>query len=94
VVSSTNGTETLYVDGSPVSSQTGLVEYGYNASYLYRLGTGFGQGWPGVAGDWFYFNGALDEMRVSSIARSSDSILTEFRNQSSPAAFLSVGPQQ
>ncbi len=94
VVSTNNGTETLYVDGAPVSSQTGLLESGYNASYLYLLGTGFGQNWPGVPGGWFYFNGALDEMRVSANVRSSDWILTGFRNQSAPGTFLSVGPQQ
>ncbi len=94
VATSNNGTETLYVDGDPVSSQTGLVEFGFNSSYLYLLGTGFGQNWPGVPGGWFYFNGALDEMRVSANVRSSDWILTGFRNQSAPGTFSASGAQE
>jgi hypothetical protein len=45
-------------------------------------------------GPIFPFNGLLDELRVSNTARSSDWIATEYHNQSSPGAFLSVGPAQ
>jgi hypothetical protein len=38
-----------------------------------------------------FFNGALDEVRVSNTARSADWISTEFNNQSSPSTFLSFG---
>jgi hypothetical protein len=41
-----------------------------------------------------YWNGDLDEVRLSSTARSAAWITTEFNNQSSPSTFISVGAQQ
>ena len=38
------------------------------------------------------FAGLLDELRLSNSLRSPDWITTEYNNQSSPASFLSVGP--
>jgi len=40
-----------------------------------------------------YMNGNLDEIRLSSIARSSDWISTEYNNQGSPSTFYSVSLQ-
>lgn len=37
------------------------------------------------------FNGSIDEVRISSGARSADWIATEFNNQSSPSTFFTVG---
>jgi hypothetical protein len=48
----------------------------------------------GSAGVGETFSGKLDELRVSNIVRSADWILTEFRNQNSPATFYAVGPQE
>ena len=38
-----------------------------------------------------YMNGILDEVRVSSVARSSDRLLTQVRNQNDPELFYSIG---
>jgi hypothetical protein len=38
-----------------------------------------------------YFNGGMDEMRVSNIARSAGWIQTEYNNQNSPSTFYTVG---
>jgi hypothetical protein len=38
-----------------------------------------------------YFDGSIDEFRISNIARSADWITTEYNNQSSPSAFESFG---
>jgi hypothetical protein len=40
-----------------------------------------------------YFNGAIDEVRISSVARSADWILTDYRNQSAPGTYMSAGPR-
>ncbi|MFX0133710.1 MAG: DUF2341 domain-containing protein [Candidatus Hodarchaeota archaeon] len=40
-----------------------------------------------------YLQGIMDEVRVSNLARSSDWILTEYRNQNNPSSFYSVGPE-
>ena len=39
------------------------------------------------------FDGQLDELRLSTVARSSDWILTQYRNQSRPDLFITVGPR-
>lgn len=38
-----------------------------------------------------YFTGTIDEVRISSIARSSDWIKTEYNNESSPSTFYALG---
>ena len=79
---------TLYVDGtsqgtancSGAGSLTGFFRIGG-----YKLG-----GWPN-GGDG-YFNGKIDEVRLSNTPRSSDWIATEYNNQSSPATFVTIAP--
>ncbi|MCL5436205.1 MAG: DUF2341 domain-containing protein, partial [Patescibacteria group bacterium] len=41
-----------------------------------------------------YFNGVIDEPRVSNIARSADWIKTEYTNQSSPSTFFTLGAEE
>jgi hypothetical protein len=41
--------------------------------------------------DWMYFQGLIDELRISKIARSEEWIKTEYNNQSVPAEFVKVG---
>jgi hypothetical protein len=81
VLSNNAGTATLYVDGKA----DGLVVKttpGYLLSYLGRNQYG-------------YWGGSLDEIRVSDgTARSSDWIVTEYRNQNTPASFFTVGAAQ
>jgi len=38
-----------------------------------------------------YWNGIIDELRISSVARSDNWITSEYNNQSSPSSFYSVG---
>ena len=40
-----------------------------------------------------YLPGTIDEVRISSSARSAAWILTEYQNQNDPASFLSIGPE-
>src|SRR6267142_3045725 len=44
-----------------------------------------------TAGGGENFNGSIDEVRISNSARSADWIATEYKNQSSPSTFYSVG---
>jgi RHS repeat-associated protein len=88
----TNGTEELYVDGQLVGSQQ-VSEFSYNSAYAYLVGTGETANWPAGNGSWFYLNGDLDEVTVSSMARSADWIQTEYVNQSSPSTFYSLHPE-
>jgi RHS repeat-associated protein len=88
----TNGIEELYVDGQLAGSQQ-VAELGYNSTYAYFAGTGETNSWPAANGSWLYFNGALDEVKVSNIARSADWIQTEFSSQSSPSTFYALYPE-
>lgn len=74
---------TAYKNGQSVGTTTaavGTISYDITGLQLGRQPT-FGQ----------YFNGILDEVRVSSIARSADWIAAEYTNQSSPWAFYDEG---
>jgi RHS repeat-associated protein len=102
VTSTTSGIETVYVDGQVMGSQSGAVPDGYASAYSYYLGTGnVGSSqagfWPGTnstsTNGWFYFNGSLDEVEVSSIARSSGWVQAEYNNQSSPSTFFTLGTE-
>jgi hypothetical protein len=44
---------------------------------------------PYATGQWWY--GGIDELRISTVARSNDWITTEYNNQSSPSTFCTVG---
>jgi hypothetical protein len=50
--------------------------------------------YPGSCVDCLTFKGAIDEVRVSSTARTSDWIQTEYNNQSSPGTFMSASAEE
>ncbi len=79
----------LYADGLQVSSTavaSPTVWSGLGSN------TVFGAHGNGQAG--FMFNGVLDELRFSDIARSSSWIQTEYNNQSSPSTFYILAAEQ
>jgi hypothetical protein len=76
----------LYVDGASVTSTRFIDAAGTmqsDADSTLYVGNR-------PAGDRA-FNGLIDEVRVSSVSRSSDWIGTQYRNQSDPGTFLTVG---
>ncbi|MGD0774098.1 MAG: DUF2341 domain-containing protein, partial [Candidatus Solibacter sp.] len=77
------GAGVIYVNGS-ASNGTLTPDMGYGLQGTYRMGGGF----PG-----YNYQGVLDEVRVSAVARSAGWIGTEFNNQSSSASFATVGAQ-
>ncbi|MFX1485480.1 MAG: DUF2341 domain-containing protein, partial [Promethearchaeota archaeon] len=80
VVGIYNGTNTyMYVDGVERNNYTNAGSIDVTASPLY-IGRG----------DQF-FDGRIDEVRILDIDRSSEWILTEFRNQNDPSSFYSLG---
>jgi RHS repeat-associated protein len=82
-----NGTDNLYVDGQNAGSAQGQTPLGYSAAYAYFVGTSYTLLDPAGNWDWLYFDGDLDEVTVSSVARSSDWVQTEYNNQGSPSTF-------
>lgn len=72
----------IYLDGSPVT----VSNYTGNITNTTTTGLNIGRRNNGAR----YFNGALDELRLSNAQRSADWIKTEYNNQSSPATFYSI----
>ena len=78
----------LYVDGVRESDRNANTNAD-PGDHVLRIG-------DGVPGSYFAspFAGAIDEVRISSTARSSSWIGTSFTNQSAPAAFVIFGMEQ
>lgn len=78
-------TNTLYIDGAQVATNTAALQNGTVGDYIWGSYTTT----PAEP-----FTGQMDETRVSNAARSAAWIQTEYNNQNSPATFLSLGAQQ
>jgi RHS repeat-associated protein len=77
--------ENLYLNGvqnGSVTNNGSAIDYGTSQDLTIGQRSPYspGEGW----------NGVLDEVRISSVSRSPDWIATEYNNQSSPAAFLTI----
>lgn len=81
VVATYNGTHDMYVDGSLDESSSG----GSGVTSVTQPLV-FGSTWNDR-----YFDGYIDEVHISSIARNTDWITTEYNNQNSPGDFYSIG---
>jgi Concanavalin A-like lectin/glucanases superfamily/IPT/TIG domain len=83
------GTINIYVDGTlQTNSSCPNQSTNYGTSPRGEIGS------ENVSGNTVYFNGVIDEVRVSSISRSADWITTEYNNQSSPSTFYTIGSAQ
>lgn len=58
---------------------------------IYTSATSTSIGWDTYSG---YFTGMIDEVRLSSVARSADWIATEYNNQNSPNTFYTVSAEE
>src|SRR5207248_8502908 len=76
----------IYINGAVNQSQarTGAIA---TTSYDVALGSNLQAGGR-------FLNGALDEVRVSNIARTADWVQSEYNNQFAPATFYAVGGAQ
>ena len=70
----------LYVDGSLVASPAFTNTYTFTKNF--RIGASDSEG--------LFFNGTIDEARLSSTGRTSDWIKTEYNNQNSPSTFYTI----
>ncbi|MHA2385478.1 MAG: LamG-like jellyroll fold domain-containing protein, partial [Candidatus Thorarchaeota archaeon] len=86
-----------YIDGNPI---TCTYPYGGSASTqgFFNNVTGlntlrFGNR-EDFTGHQYHFAGSIDEVRISSVARTAGWVSTSFNNQDDPAGFLRVGTEQ
>lgn len=82
-------TARVYVNGSFIGSKA-LPTPTYDTTKRGFIGVSDALG--GSYG--YYMDGKLDEVRISSSARSGDWILTEYNNQNNPADFSLIGPEE
>jgi hypothetical protein len=79
-----NGThQNLYLNG--------VLNVGPQASTLNKI---IDNWWIGTDGNGNYFDGIIDEVRISNIDRSADWISTEYNNQYNPNSFYTVGEEK
>jgi hypothetical protein len=81
----------IYYNGDKKSSAT-IIEgdplpYFYDISWSEHLGRNTGSSTR-------YYDGCMDEVRISKICRSADWISTEYNNQKDPSSFYQVGPEE
>lgn len=79
----------VYINGSPANSTKNdpATSTLTNNDFQVRLGAA-----AGTVGD--YFNGRMDEVRISNVLRTADWIRTEYNNQLNPAAFYTLGTEE
>ncbi|WOV93886.1 MAG: DUF5011 domain-containing protein [Candidatus Nitrosoabyssus spongiisocia] len=82
VVHESSGTATIYHNGTSITSGAVHTSNDVNrtTNYIGKINWVFNQ----------FFNGKLDEFRLSSTARSADWIATEYANQNSPSTFFTI----
>lgn len=79
-------TQSIYVDGKLRNARSVAGTYS-DIPEPSRIGN---DGFNAV--HQYYFDGLIDEVRISKVARSGDWILTQYQNQSNLGTFITVGP--
>ncbi len=91
---------TLTDDGSPTTDEVNIFidgeDDGYSTTDTDAINTASSNNFriginTNTGGRW---EGLIDEVRLSSAAKSADWIKTEFNNQSDPSSFYTVGPEE
>lgn len=89
-----NGAVRIYIDGVQNSNTTQGSSFGTGTTRYGYIGVGSESNtFDGNKGPSSYFNGDMDEVKISNVARSANWIRTEFNNQNTPGTFHTVGAQ-
>ena len=80
---------TFYVNGAPDGTPAYAGTLPSSGTEPLQIGN-YGQ----LSGGVFPFNGTVDEVRISSVARTGDWMRAEYNNQRSPSTFYAVGAEQ
>jgi hypothetical protein len=82
----------IYYNGEEINNTRTIIgippSYFYNVNYPEELGRVV---WESAT---CRYDGAMDEVRISKVCRSTDWISTEYNNQNDPSSFLSFGPEE
>jgi hypothetical protein len=83
----------IYYNGEEID--VNITTKGTPPAYFYNINLDerLGKYSPESSGPSF-FNGSMDEIRISKICRSADWIQTQYNNQNEPSSFYNVGPEE
>jgi hypothetical protein len=76
----------LFWNGTNVVNDNWSI--GYNSPGTFRIGRGPESGYP------WWFDGMVDEVRMTSQVRTADWLTTEYNNQNAPATFITEGTEE
>jgi len=88
-----NGNMTRYVNGAQTGTQDDIADRSGSIDHPFNFCIG-GRDVDGTGCTSRLYKGAADEIRVSSLLRSSTWIGTEYNNQSSPQTFYTLGSEE
>ena len=77
----------IYVNGSPNVNDTAIIDFQIPSNK--NSGIGY-KAWTNTQ----YFDGIIDEVRISTIARSSEWIQTTYNTQNDPSTFMGFGAEE
>lgn len=86
----TTGVTNMYVNGVLVSTVTS--DTGFKTTAFYSIGRKEDTKIPPLLYPQYYY-GAIDELRISTVFKSANWILTQYNNQNDPISFTGVGQQ-
>ncbi|MGH7204360.1 MAG: LamG-like jellyroll fold domain-containing protein, partial [Candidatus Levyibacteriota bacterium] len=86
---STTHAMSLYVNGVLDTTNANTARGGSPFSTKLAIGSGYNGGVNA-----FFFNGIIDEARVSNTDRSADWIATEYANQNNPGSFVTLSTSE
>lgn len=92
-----NGNILVYEDGVLVDTETGLNDrekIEQNTDFRVAIGNNPGTADGGNPTTRKPFDGVIDEVRVASVVRSADWLLTEYNNQQESSTFCSMGEEE
>ena len=80
----------IYVDGALTGSGRTATTFGIDGALPWAIGAANGNVSGGQSGTTRWFNGLIDEVRISSVDRSEDWTQAEFRNIDDPESFYAT----
>jgi len=89
---SIRGDTALYYNGEEQSYSIQIL--GYPPSHFYNVDLDERLGLLNQEAGAIYYDGSIDEVRVSKVERSSEWISTEYNNQNDVLSFLTIGPEE
>ena len=87
-----NGYAEIYHNGELKDSN--IIRLGQSPTHFYDIDLEERVGYLAQESGSVYYDGSMDELRISKICRSEEWIKTQYDNQNDPSMFINVGPEE